>query len=100
MSATFSKGTRSVELHHLYSLGPVRYRMGDYVIEHSPYLEALALAAQAHYPTYEDNSYAGYPALLHDLQQLLSAFFQGSEEEFIDIVSRAQKPRHTGIHAV
>jgi hypothetical protein len=100
LDATFSNGPRSVELHHQYSLGPVRYRMDEFVIEHLPYLEALGVAAQAHYPSYEDNSHSGYPALLYDLQTLLSPFFHGPEQDFIEIASRAKKPHPKGIHAV
>ena len=100
LSATFSRGQRSVELHHQYSLGPVRYRIGDLSIEHLAYLEALGLASKAHYPTYEDDSHAGYPAILHDLEKLLSPFFEGSEQDFIEIASRPRAPRPKGIHAV
>jgi hypothetical protein len=81
-TATFSQQPRSVEVHHLYSLGPVIYRMGEYFIEHSPYLDALGVASSAHYPSFDDDSRAGYPALVHDLQSLLSPFFTGSPEEF------------------
>jgi len=99
-SATFSKDTRSVELRHLYSLGPVRYRIGGYALEHLPYLEALGVASNAEYPTFEDNSHAGYPALLHDLQNLLSPFFDGPEQDFIELAARPKKHRPRGIRAV
>jgi hypothetical protein len=86
-SATFSQRPRSIEIHHLFSLGPVIYRIGEHFIEHSPYLEALGVASSAHYPSYDDDSRAGYPALLHDLRSLLSPFFTSSQEEFSRIAS-------------
>lgn len=81
-SARFDLSPRCVELHHEFSLGGVIYRMGDYYIEHTPYLQALGVASAAHYPSYEDDSRSGYPALLHDLQTLLAPFFTGSIEAF------------------
>jgi hypothetical protein len=93
-SATFKSRPRLVELHHLYSLGPVIYRVGNYFIEHTPYLEALGVASSAHYPSYDDDSRAGYPALLHDLRTLLSPFFASSEEEFSQIASPFMRRQH------
>jgi len=81
-SATFKLRPRSIEVHHLYSLGPVIYRIGDFHIAHTPYLEALGTASSAHNPSYDDDSRAGYPALLHDLRTLLSPFSTSSPEEF------------------
>jgi len=86
-SAAFTLLPRTVEVHHLYSLGPVIYRMGDFHIEHTPYLEALGLATSARYPSYDDDSRAGYRALLYDLGTLLSPFFTISQEEFLRIAS-------------
>jgi len=80
--ATFTCKPRSVELHHLYSLGPVIYRIGENFIEHTSYLKALGIASNACYPSYEDDSRSGYSALLLDLQNLLSPFFVGSAENF------------------
>jgi hypothetical protein len=100
LKATFLRAPRAVEFEHQYSLGRVVYHMGDFSIEHTPYLEALGVALKARYPTYEDNSHAGYPALLHDLQNLLTPFFEGSERDFIDVASRPRTPPPKGIHAV
>ena len=86
-SAAFTLLPRSVEVHHLYSLGPVIYRIGDFHIEHTPYLEALGVGSSAKYPSYDDDSRAGYPALLHDLRTLASPFFTSSQEEFSRIAS-------------
>jgi hypothetical protein len=85
--ATFSFEPRSVELHHLFSLGPVIYKIGDYYIEHTSYLEALGLASNAHYPSYEDDACSGYAALLQDLRSLLSPFFTGTVEAFSPVAS-------------
>jgi hypothetical protein len=94
-SARFELPPRSVELHHEFSLGRVIYRMRDHYIEHTPYLQALGVASTAHYPSYEDDSRAGYPVLLHDLQTLLTPFFNCTSEEFAGSAShfmqRAQR---------
>lgn len=80
--ARFTCEARSVELHHLYSLGPVFYRMGEHLIEHTAYLEALGVAVEARYPSCEDDSRSGYAALLQDFKTLLSPFFNGPVEDF------------------
>jgi len=87
-SASFTLPPRSVEVHHLYSLGPVIYRIGEFFIEHTPYLEALGVASSAHYPSYDDDSRAGYAALLQDLRTLLAPFFTSSEETFSRVASQ------------
>lgn len=79
---TFTCESRAVELHHLYSLGPVIYKIGTHFIENTAYLEALGVVSHAHYPSYEDDSKSGYAALLHDLELLLTPFFAGSVEGF------------------
>ena len=100
LKATFLRAPRAVELEHQWSLGRVGYHIGDFSIEHPPYLEALGIASKACYPTYEDNSNAGYPALLEDLQTLVTPFFEGSDRDFIEIASRPRLPPPKGIHAV
>jgi hypothetical protein len=98
--ATFSLSPRSVELHHFHSLGPVIYRLGEASMKHLDYLQALGVASGAQYPTYEDNSQAAYPALLHDLRMLLTPFFQGPAQAFLDIASHWKPPVARGIHSV
>lgn len=83
--AHFSRPPRTVELTHLYSLGPVTYRIRDCCIEHVQYLAALGVAGAAHYPSYADDSQSGYRALLNDLEELLLPFFVGAEHEFVSI---------------
>ena len=87
-SARFVCPPRSVELNHLYSLGPVIYSIRDFSIEHTFYVQALGLAAGARFPCFTDDSVSGYPALLYDLENLLSPFFTGAEDDFISIVAQ------------
>ena len=54
-------------------------------MEHTFYVQALGLTAAAKFPCFTDDSISGYPALLHDLENLLSPFFVGPEDEFIAI---------------
>jgi hypothetical protein len=87
-SARFIRSSRSVELNHLYSLGPVIYSNREFSVEHTFYIQALGVTATAQFPSFADDSISGYPALLHDLQNLLSPFFTGPEGEFIAIAER------------
>ena len=87
-SARFIRPSRSVELNYLYSLGPVTYSIREFSVEHSFYIKALGSSSAARFPCFVDDSVSGYPALLHDLQHLLSSFFVCPEEEFIAIAER------------
>ena len=87
-SARFIRPPRSVELNHLYSLGPVIYSIREFSVEHSFYIKALGASSAARFPCFVDDSVSGYPALLHDLQHLLSSFFVCPEEDFIAIAER------------
>ena len=87
-SARFIRDPRSVEINHLYSLGPVIYSIQDWSLEHRAYFRALGLSEVAQFPAYVDDSVSGYPALLHDLKLLLPNFFMGAEAEFIAIARR------------
>ena len=87
-SARFHQSPRSVGVTHLYSLGPVIYSIGEFSVEHSFYTEALAVSSVALFPSFADDSTSGYPALLHDLQTVLSPFFTAPDADFIAIASR------------
>jgi hypothetical protein len=93
-SASFVHSPRSVELNHLYSLGPVLYSIRESSVEHTFYIEALGASAAAHFPSFADDSTTGYAALLHDLQNLLSPFFTGPEGDFIAIARRYMREQH------
>src|SRR5918999_3145485 len=96
-SARFIRAPRSVELNHLYSLGPVIYSIRKFSVEHSFYINALGVSSAAQFPCFADDSVSGYPALLHDLESLLSPFFVGPEDEFIAIAKeyvQAQQQQH------
>jgi hypothetical protein len=86
-SARFVCFPRSVELNHLYSLSPVIYSNRQFSVEHSYYIQALGLTDAAQFPCFADDSVSGYPALLHDLENLLSPFFVGQEGEFIAVAN-------------
>jgi hypothetical protein len=96
-SARFVRSPRSVGLSHLYSLGPVLYSIREFSVEHTFYMQALGLTAAAQFPRFVDDSVSGYPALLHDLENLLSPFFSGPEDDFVAIAKRymqAQQQQH------
>jgi hypothetical protein len=87
-SARFIRHLRSVELNHLYSLSPVIYSIRQFSVEHTYYMRALGVTGAAQFPCFSDDSISGYPALLHDLENLLSPFFVGSEEDFSAIAKQ------------
>lgn len=96
-SARFVRTPRSVDVNHLYSLGPIIYSIRAFSVEHTFYIEALGLTAAPQFPCFADDSISGYPALLHDLQNLLTPFFAGPEDDFIAIAKRymqLQKQQH------
>ena len=87
-SARFVRRSRSIQFTHLYSVGPVLYAIRKFSVEHSEYTKALGVSSAAQFPSFADDSISGYPALLHDLQTVLSPFFTGPEKDFIAIASR------------
>jgi hypothetical protein len=87
-SARFIRSPRSVAITHLYSLGPVIYSIGESSVEHTFYTEALGVSSAAQFPSFTDDSTSGYPALLHDLETVLSPFFTAPDAAFISIASR------------
>jgi hypothetical protein len=101
-SARFLCPPRSVELNHLYSLGPVIYSIRNFSVEHTFYVQALGLTAGARFPCFTDDSISGYSALLYDLENLLSPFFTGAEDDFISIATQymqaQQQQQKTGSH--
>ncbi len=86
-SARFVRPPRSVSVNHLYSLGPVIYSISEFWVTHASYTKALGVSSNAKYPSYDDDSLSGYPALLCDLETVISPFFTGSEHDFIAIAS-------------
>ena len=96
-SAHFSRSPHSVELNHLYSLGPVIYSIREFSVEHTAYIQALSVTGAAQFPCFADDSISGYPALLHDLENLLPPFFVGPEDDFVAIARpymQAQQQQH------
>ncbi len=94
-SARFILSPRSVAITHLYSLGPVIYSIGEFSVEHTFYTEALGVSSAAHFPSFADDSASGYPALLHDLERVLSPFFTAPDADFLAIASRyMEQQRH------
>ncbi len=87
-SARFFRSPRSVAITHLYSVGPVIYSIGEFSVEHSFYTGALGVSSTAQFPSFADDSTSGYPALLHDLDTVLSPFFAAPDADFVAIAAR------------
>lgn len=86
-SAQFVWGNHAVTLVHLFGLGPVTYTVGGMSIEHLAYLEALGIRNAAAFPTADDDSLSGYNALLQDLENRLTPFFEEPDREFMELAS-------------
>jgi len=84
-SAQFAWGNHTVTLTHLFGLDSVTYTVGAMSIEHEAYLDALTVRTGAAYPATDNDSIAGYHALLSDLETRMSPFFESPEREFMEL---------------
>jgi hypothetical protein len=63
----FVRGERKLELHFRFTLGMVRYHVGDQRASHESYMRELDVWSQCHYPGFSEDSAAGFRELTHDL---------------------------------
>jgi hypothetical protein len=63
----FVRGERSLELHFRFSLGMVRYHVGDQRASHESYMRELDVWSQCRYPGFSEDSADGFRELAHDL---------------------------------
>ena len=68
---------RVIELFFRYHLGGVRYRAGEHSAEHTYYLAALGVNAEARYPGFSDDPLDGFRDLRADLERFGADFLTG-----------------------
>ncbi len=75
----FIRGDRRLELHFRFSLGLVRYWLGDQGVYHQLYMRHLGARERSRYPGYSEDVDAQFESLLHDLE-FAEDFLSGSGE--------------------
>ena len=63
----FVREDRRIELHFRYSLGLVRYHVGDQNASHKSYMQELGVSDQCRYPGFSEDPSAAFYDLAHDL---------------------------------
>lgn len=86
-SAQFTWSGRAVTLVHLFDLESVTYSIGQMMIEHSAYLDALGVKRDAAFPPSAEEPLAGYTALLSDLESRMTPFFVEPDRDFFEIAA-------------
>lgn len=86
-SAQFVWSGRAVTLVHLFDLESVTYSIGQMMIEHSAYLDALGGRRDSSFPPSARESLAGYAALLSDLETRMTPFFEEPDRDFFEIAA-------------
>ena len=76
-SGAFVRKDRRLELHFRYSLGLVRYHVGDQSASHESYMRELGVRNQCHYPGFSEDPMAAFRDLAHDLR-FADDFLSGS----------------------
>lgn len=84
-SAQYVWSSRAITLIHLHGLASVTYSIGQWCLEHVPYLEALGVREDSAFPPAIDDPLAGYRALLNDFETRLAPFFDEPDREFIEL---------------
>jgi hypothetical protein len=78
----YISGNRTLELHYRYSLGQVKYVIGDSELYHEDYMKLLRVSGKNHYPGFSEDYIQTFRDLLFDLQNFAYDFIGGSGEEF------------------
>ncbi|MBX3434208.1 MAG: hypothetical protein KF847_12870 [Pirellulales bacterium] len=87
----FVAGDRAIELRYQWGLAEVRFRVGDWVLEHAEYMrllgveESSSLLAERHQIESE-----GFEALLEDLTRFAAEFLAGDAQRFCALAAQAQ----------
>jgi len=86
----FAHADRRLELHFRYSLGLVRYYLGERGVGHDGYMWVVTgRRTGGSYPGTSDSPLDGFARLHRDIESYCSAFLSGSDAEFLNIVTRA-----------
>jgi hypothetical protein len=84
----FVRGDRRLLVEFVYSLGPVKYYVGDLWIEHAPYMRALGVeTGENAYPGFSDDPFDAFRHLRTDLERFGSDFLAGDASILIRAAS-------------
>ena len=98
-SASFTNGTRRLELHVRWSLGLVTYHVGASKLSHEEYLRAQH--RKGTYPGFSNSTIEAFHHLRDDLELAGRIFLIGAVPEFEALVNWASKnPKPTGFRAL
>jgi hypothetical protein len=90
-SGKYEKGNRNLELHFRWSLGLVRYHIGDLSLSHENYMCALLGPSGGNkYPGFSEDPLDAFRDLAYDLGRFCGDFLAGPGEEFARCVKIAK----------
>jgi hypothetical protein len=90
----FRRGDRRLLVELYYSLGPVKYYVGDLWLEHEPYMRAIGVASGENaYPGFSHDPLDGFRHLRTDLQRFGHDFLEGDASILIRAASEEAKLR-------
>lgn len=90
----FVREDRRLELHFRYSLGMVKYQIGDQSASHEAYMRELRAWQDCRYPGFSQEPIVAFHDLAHDLQ-FASDFTEGTGEVLIRASEReAAESKH------
>lgn len=92
----FVHGKRRLEFSTRHSLGLVQYRLGRSFVSHEDYMRVAAGPGNHAYPGFSNDPLDGFRHLASDLQHFAAVFLEGSDEQFMTLVSDALKARPKG----
>jgi hypothetical protein len=83
----YTQAERAIELHCRYSLGIVRYLIGDDAVDHRDWVGFLGVRSA--YPGYSDTAVGGFEHLAEDLAGVCAPLVRGEcDQEFQACVAR------------
>jgi hypothetical protein len=89
---SWTKKERKLEYHFRYSLGLVKYSLGEKSVEHEFFLWALTgQKRKAKYPGSSEDPLDGFRRLLDDLNQFCTVFLSGPDKELQKALQKAEQ---------
>ncbi|HEX7286603.1 MAG TPA: hypothetical protein VF532_10505 [Candidatus Angelobacter sp.] len=86
-AARFANVTVSLKLHFRYSLGLVKYHIGDSMLEHETYMRLLGVYGQNLYPDFPEKPIDSFHHLADDIQKYCSDFLYGDGRKFFSLAA-------------
>lgn len=90
-SGAYVRDNRKLELHFRYSLGLVRYHVGQESLDHETYMRLMGVYGRNQYPDFPQDPIESFKHLGQDLQNFCSDFLSGECEQFKRLAAHLQK---------